>query len=147
MKRLLYAMILCLASLPGTAQVTNMALSFEGNGRVSLGIMPAAASTSSGTTLQFWLCPQHWIPGSNIISWGSGLNIRLGSPGQLAIQTADSSFAFSDANLSTGNWAHITLMLDDTTATMLVNNANEQTATLSSPFSIPTEDLTRVLLK
>lgn len=140
MKRLLYALILCLASLPGTAQVTNMALSFEGNGRVSLGIMPAASSTSDGTTLQFWLCPQHWIPGSNIITWGSGLNIRLGSPGQLAIQTADSSFAFSDANLSTGNWAHVTLMLDDTTATMLVNNANEQTAPLSAPFVVPTED-------
>ena len=51
------------ASLCSTAQVSNNALSLERNGRVSLGVLPYDI-TDTGTTLQLWMNPQHWIPGA-----------------------------------------------------------------------------------
>ncbi len=43
-----------LASLCSTAQVTNNAISFQRNGRVSLGVLPNDIA-DSGTTLQLWM--------------------------------------------------------------------------------------------
>ena len=60
MKRYAIAAVLFLVSLCSTAQVTNNALSLERNGRVSLGVLPNDIA-DSGTTLQLWMNPQHWI--------------------------------------------------------------------------------------
>ena len=137
MKRYTIALILLFMSLCCTAQVTNNAISLERNGRVSLGTLQDITA-DDGITLQLWLNPQHWIPGANIATWGNSLNIQLGNPGVLVIKSGDDSMTFSDANLSSGNWAHITLLLDNNIR-LLVNNANEQNGTLSQPFAIPTE--------
>ena len=124
------------ASLCGTAQVTNNAINFERNGRISLGIINNDVETS-GITLQLWMSPQHWIPGANIVNWGKSLNIQLGATGELVIKSNDDTLSFTDANLATGNWAHITLLLDGNTIGLLVNNANEQSGTLSATFNTP----------
>ncbi|MBQ5627828.1 MAG: hypothetical protein IIU97_06915, partial [Bacteroidaceae bacterium] len=138
MKRYAIALLLLFVSLCGTAQVTNNAISLQRNGRVSLGIIKSDA-TASGTTLQLWMNPQHWIPGANIVTWGNSLNIQLGATGELVIKSNDDTITFSDANLTTGNWAHMTLLLDGNTISLLVNNANEQSGTLAQPFAIPAD--------
>ena len=125
--------MLLIVSLCSTAQVTNNAISLERNGRVSLGIIDNGAAT----TLQLWMNPQHWIPGANIVTWGESLNVLLGTPGELVIKSYNDTFSFTDANLATGNWAHITLSLDGIALGLLVNNANAQSATLSVPFITP----------
>ena len=137
MKRFPLALILLSISLFCTAQVTNNAISLERNGRVSLGIMHC--DSPAPTTLQLWMNPQHWIPGANIVTWGTSLNIQLGTPGELVIKSNDSSTTFTDTNLSSGNWAHITLLLEGNDMSLLVNNANRQNGTLPEPFAIPTE--------
>ena len=133
MKRYAIALMLLIVSLCSTAQVTNNAISLERNGRVSLGIIDNGAAT----TLQLWMNPQHWIPGANIVTWGESLNVLLGTPGELVIKSYNDTFSFTDANLATGNWAHITLSLDGIALGLLVNNANAQSATLSVPFITP----------
>ncbi|MBQ5627618.1 MAG: hypothetical protein IIU97_05850, partial [Bacteroidaceae bacterium] len=138
MKKYSIAFILFLISLCSTAQVTNNAISLERNGRVSLGMIEYDAA-SSGTTLQLWMSPQHWIPGANIVTWGNSLNIQLGATGELVIKSNGNTLTFSDANLTTGNWAHITLLLNGNTISLLVNNANGQSGTLAQPFTIPTD--------
>ena len=138
MKRYAIALLLLFVSLCGTAQVTNNAISLQRNGRVSLGIIKSDAA-ASGTSLQLWMNPQHWIPGANIVTWGNSLNIQLGATGELVIKSNDDTITFSDANLATGNWAHMTLLLDGNTISLLVNNANEQSGTLAQPFAIPAD--------
>ena len=136
MKRYAIALMLLIVSLCSTAQVTNNAISLERNGRVSLGIIDNGTAT---TTLQLWMNPQHWIPGANIVTWGENLNIQLGTPGQIRIKCGDETMSFTDANLATGNWSHITLLLEGNSIALLVNNANQQNGTLSQPFAIPAE--------
>ena len=138
MKKYSIAFILFLISLCGTAQVTNNAISLQRNGRVSLGMIENDAA-ASGTTLQLWMNPQHWIPGANIAAWGNSLNIQLGATGELVIKSNGNTLTFSDANLTTGNWAHITLLLNGNTISLLVNNANGQSGTLAQPFTIPAD--------
>ena len=125
-----------LASLCSTAQVTNNALSLERNGRVSLGVLPNDIA-DSGTTLQLWINPQHWIPGANIVTWGESLNLQLGKPGELVVKSCDDTLSFTSSNLATGNWSHITLLFEGNGVGLLVNNANQQNGTLSQPFAIP----------
>ena len=127
-----------LASLCSTAQVTNNALSLERNGRVSLGVLPNDIA-DSGTTLQLWMNPQHWIPGANIVTWGESLNLQLGKPGELVVKSCDDTLSFTSSNLATGNWSHITLLFEGNGVGLLVNNANLQNGTLSQPFAIPAE--------
>ena len=138
MKKYSIAFILFLISLCSTAQVTNNAISLQRNGRVSLGMIENDAA-ASGTTLQLWMNPQHWIPGANIVTWGNSLNIQLGATGELVIKSNEETLSFSDTNLTTGNWAHITLLLNGNTISLLVNNANGQSGTLAQPFAIPTD--------
>ncbi len=133
MKKYTIAFIISLITLCSTAQVTNNAISLERNGRVSLGVI----ETTSGTTLQLWMNPQHWIPGANILTWGNNLNIQLGKPGELVIKSNDDTFSFTDTNLTTGNWAHITLLLESNSLSLLINNANQQNGTLSAAFTAP----------
>ena len=136
MKRYAIAAALFLVSLCSTAQVTNRALYLERNGRVSMGILPDGTA-SEGMTLQLWMNPEHWIPGANIVTWGENLNIQLGTPGQLKIKCADEGMTFSDSNLATGNWSHLTLLLEGNCIRLLVNNANEQSGTFPAPFTVP----------
>ena len=131
--------MLFFASLCSTAQVTNNALSLERNGRVSLGVLPYDI-TDTGTTLQLWMNPQHWIPGANIVTWGESLNIQLGTPGQITIKCGDETMTFIDSNLATGNWSHLTLLMEGNCIRLLVNNANEQSGTLPTPFTVPTRE-------
>ena len=139
MKRYTIALILLFMSLCCTAQVTNNAISLERNGRVSLGTLQDITA-DDGITLQLWLNPQHWIPGANIVTWGENLNIQLGNPGQITIKCADEIMSFTDSNLATGNWSHLTLLLEGNSISLLVNNTNRQDYTFSQPFAIPTED-------
>ena len=131
--------MLFFASLSSTAQVTNNALSLERNGRVSLGVLPYDI-TDTGTTLQLWMNPQHWIPGANIVTWGESLNIQLGTPGQITIKCGNETMTFTDSNLATGNWSHLTLLMEGNSIRLLVNNANEQSGTLPTPFTVPTRE-------
>ena len=133
MKKYTIAFIISLISLCSTAQVTNNAISFERNGRVSLGTV----TTTSSTTLQLWMNPLHWIPEANIVTWGNSLNIQLGTPGELVIKSNDDTLSFTDVNLTTGNWAHITLLLEGNSLSLLINNANQQNGTLSAAFTAP----------
>ncbi|MBR5477094.1 MAG: hypothetical protein IKV19_01445, partial [Bacteroidaceae bacterium] len=138
MKKYAIALLMLLASLCSTAQVTNNALSLERNGRVSLGALPSDIA-DSGTTLQLWMNPQHWIPGANIVTWGESLNLQLGKPGELVVKSCDDTLSFTDINLATGNWSHITLLFEGNGVGLLVNNANQLNDTLSQPFAIPAE--------
>ena len=138
MKKYTIALLMLLASLCSTAQVTNNALSLERNGRVSLGVLPSDIA-DSGTTLQLWMNPQHWIPGANIVTWGESLNLQLGKPGELVVKSCDDTLSFTSSNLATGNWSHITLLFEGNGVGLLVNNANQQNGTLSQPFAIPAE--------
>ena len=138
MKKYAIALLMLLASLCSTAQVTNNALSLERNGRVSLGVLPNDIA-DSGTTLQLWMNPQHWIPGANIVTWGESLNLQLGKPGELVVKSCDDTLSFTSSNLATGNWSHITLLFEGNGVGLLVNNANLQNGTLSQPFAIPAE--------
>ena len=138
MKKYAIALLMLLASLCSTAQVTNNALSLERNGRVSLGVLPNDIA-DSGTTLQLWMNPQHWIPGANIVTWGESLNLQLGKPGELVVKSCDDTLSFTSSNLATGNWSHITLLFEGNGVGLLVNNANQQNGTLSLPFAIPAE--------
>ena len=138
MKKYAIALLMLLASLCSTAQVTNNAISFQRNGRVSLGVLPNDIA-DSGTTLQLWMNPQHWIPGANIVTWGESLNLQLGKPGELVVKSCDDTLSFTSSNLATGNWSHITLLFEGNGIGLLVNNANQQNGTLSQPFAIPAE--------
>ena len=137
MKRTYIALLLSLATLCSMAQVTNNAISFERNGRVSLGTFENI-SEETGTTLQLWMNPQHWIPGAEIVTWGDRLGIQLGAPGQLVVKCSDDSHTFSSTSLSSGTWTHLTLLLEEGSISLLVNNSDEQRATLSAPFTAPT---------
>ena len=137
MKKLYFTLLFFVTSLYCTAQVTNSAISLERNGRISLGTLQDDTALD-GTTLQLWMNPQHWIPGANVVTWGNSLNIQLGNPGQLVIKSAEESITFTDSNLASGNWAHLTLLLDNGIR-QLVNNANEQSSTLPRPFVIPAD--------
>ena len=139
MKRITTALFLFIASICCMAQVTNNAISFERNGRVSLGIIQDN-TVDNEITLQLWLNPQHWIPGANIVTWGNNLNIQLGTPGQMVIKRGGESITVSDTNLSSGNWAHITLLLENEKIRALVNNENEQGGTFSEPFTVPSKE-------
>ena len=139
MKRYTIAITLFIISLCSTAQVTNRALSFERNGRVSLGT-PQNGITNTGITLQLWMNPQHWIPGANVVTWGNSLNIQLDNPGQLVVKSCEESFTFTDSNLSSGNWTHLTLHLEKNNIRLLVNNTNEKNGTLTVPFTVPVEE-------
>ena len=136
MKRYAITAVVFLASLCCSAQVTNKAMNFEQNGRVSLGTLPDA-TLNEGVTLQFWMNPQHWIPGANVVTWGESLNIQLGTLGQVKVKCSNETISFTDSNLSSGNWAHITLLLEAGNIRLLVNNANEQSSTLPAPFTAP----------
>ena len=136
MKRYAITALLFLASLCCTAQVANRAISFEQNGRVSLGILPNGIS-NEGVTLQFWMSPRHWIPGANVVTWGESLNIQLGALGQMKVKCSDATVTFTDSNMASGNWAHITLLLEAGSIRLLVNNANEQSSTLAAPVTAP----------
>ena len=138
MKRFSIALILLIVSLYSTAQVTNNAISLERNGRVSLGVMHDCVQEA--TTLQLWMNPQHWIPGANVVTWGTALNIQLGTTGKLIIKSDESSISFTDSNLATGNWAHLTLLFEGRDISLLVNNANKQEATLEQTFAIPSDE-------
>ena len=94
MKRITTALFLFIASICCMAQVSNNAISFERNGRVSLGIIQDN-TVDSDITLQLWLNPQHWIPGANIVTWGNNLNIQLGTPGQMVIKRGGESITVS----------------------------------------------------
>lgn len=139
MKRYSIAFVLLLTSLCITAQVTNNAIDFDRNGRLSLGVIDNNTATS-GTTLQLWMSPYHWIPGANIASWGSDLNMQLGTLGEIVIKSNGDTLSFTDANLTTGNWAHITLLLNGKDISLLVNNTNEQSSTLAKAFTPPTTE-------
>ncbi|MBR5860181.1 MAG: hypothetical protein IKY71_02415 [Bacteroidaceae bacterium] len=139
MKKHAIALILILMSIYSSAQVTNNAIDFERNGRISLGVI-RNCTTTSGTTLQLWFNPQHWIPGANIATWGQSLSIQLGAPGKLVVKSNNEEFTFSDTNISAGNWTHITLLLDGSNISLITNNANEQTHTLAIPFTVPEEE-------
>ena len=93
MKKYTIAFIIALISLCSTAQVTNNAISLERNGRVSLGTV----TTTSSTTLQLWMNPQHWIPEANIVTWGNSLNIQLRTPGELVVKSSDDTLSPIDA--------------------------------------------------
>ena len=139
MKRIFTALFLFLSSLYCVAQVTNNAISFERNGRLSLGILQNE-TPDSGATLQLWMNAKHWIPGANVVTWGNALTVQLGTPGVLVIGCGDDKFTFSDAKLMSGNWAHITLLFNAGKLTLLVNNANEQSVSLSDIFSFPQDE-------
>ena len=139
MKRYSIAFALLVTSLCITAQVTNNAIDFDRNGRLSLGVIDNNTATS-GTTLQLWMSPYHWIPGANIASWGSDLNMQLGTLGEIVIKSNGDTLSFTDANLTTGNWAHITLLLNGKDISLLVNNTNEQSSTLAKAFTPPTTE-------
>ena len=137
MKKYTIAIVLFFVSLCGIAQVTNSAISFERNGRLSLGTLQNNTA-ATGVTLQLWFNTQHWIPESKILSWGNSLNIQLGNVGELVVKSADESVIFADENLASGNWTHLTLLLDSNIR-LLVNNSNEQSFALSQAFKIPAE--------
>ena len=117
----LFVAALLFTSLCCTAQVTNHALKFESNGRVSLGTLPDGAS--DGTTVQFWMNPQKWSAGSHVLTWGDNLDVQLGREGELVVTCGSKSIAFANASIKAGTWVHITLYLDNKEARLLVNNA------------------------
>ena len=132
----LYVALLCLFLSAGVvAQVTNNALAFERNGRLSLGTF-GETDASSGVTLQLWMNPGQWIPGANVVEWGDCLRVRLAAFGELSVEVGPDEYLFKDAALLSGNWVHLTLLLDGTDLGVLVNNANEQNASLSAPFAV-----------
>ena len=123
MKKHAIALILILMSTYSSAQVTNNAIDFERNGRISLGVI-RNCTTTSGTTLQLWFNPQHWIPGANIATWGQSLSIQLGTPGKLVVKNNNEEFTFSDTNISAGTWTHITLLLDGSNSLIALGATN-----------------------
>ena len=135
----LFVAALLFTSLCCTAQVTNHALKFESNGRVSLGTLPDGAS--DGTTVQFWMNPQKWFAGAHVLTWGDNLDVQLGRAGELVVTCGSKSIAFANASIKAGTWAHITLYLDNEEARLLVNNAGEQSAALAAPFAAPADEL------
>ena len=135
----LFVAALLFTSLCCTAQVTNHALKFESNGRVSLGTLPDGAS--DGTTVQFWMNPQKWSAGAHVLTWGDNLDVQLGRAGELVVTCGSKSIAFANASIKAGTWAHITLYLDNEEARLLVNNAGEQSAALAAPFAAPADEL------
>ena len=139
MKRQITLLLLLLTSLFGVAQVTNQAIEFAGNGRVSLGVLPDDGS-ADGTTVQFWMCPREWSAGAHLLTWGNDLDVLLGRAGELVITCGDKSVAFANAGLKVGVWAHITLSIDGEEVSLLVNNTAEQITALAAPFVVPTDE-------
>ena len=139
MKRQITLVLLLLISLCGVAQVTNQAIEFAGNGRVSLGVLPDDG-TADGTTVQFWMCPREWSAGAHLLTWGNDLDVLLGRAGELVITCGDKSVAFANAGLKVGVWAHITLSIDGEEVRLLVNNTAEQITALAAPFVVPTDE-------
>ena len=141
MKKLFIAIFMLLLSLHGISQVTNNAISFERNGRLSLGSLQDI-NINSGITIQLWINPKAWIPGASIMKWGESFTIQLGAPGKLIAKTGDNNLVFTDNSLQSGNWSHLTFLIDATELKLLVNNANEQNMELPAQFTIvPTEPI------
>jgi hypothetical protein len=105
MKKLFIAISMLLLSLHGISQVTNNAISFERNGRLSLGALQDI-NINSGITIQLWINPKAWIPGANIMKWGESFTIQLGTPGKLLAKTGGDNLVFTDSSLQSGNWSH-----------------------------------------
>lgn len=137
-KLTLLVIALFLTSLCCMAQVTNHALRFESNGRVSLGTLPDG--TLDGTTVQFWMNPQKWSVGAHVLTWGDNLGVQLGHAGELVVTCGSKSIAFANASMKAGTWAHVTLYLDNEEVRLLVNNTGEQSVALATPFTAPADE-------
>lgn len=139
MKKFSTTLLLSLISLFCMAQVTNQAIEFENNGRVSLGMLPDDGA-AEGTTLQFWMYARHWVPGAHVLTWGNDFDVQLGLVHELVITYGSTSVTFADVNLTSVTWAHVTLYLDGKEVRLLVNNAGEQSAALPTPFAAPADE-------
>lgn len=132
MRKFIVSMLFLLLVLPVAAQVANNAISLERNGRLSLGTIPECGDT---VTLQWWMNPQHWIPGAEIITWGENFAVKLASPSELKVQVNGETFSFKSNSLMPGNWFHMTLQLSGNSMKMWANNADEQETTLAAAFT------------
>lgn len=121
MKKFWTLFLLLMLGLPLGAQVANQAISFKRNGRVSLGVI-AEVEGAQAVTMQWWMNPQQWIAGANVVAWGDGMNVQLGSLGALNVQVGAEQFAFQHSSLVPSNWSHVTLTVEQSELTVYVNN-------------------------
>ena len=137
MKKLFLSTMLCLmTALTSQAQVDNMCLSMRPEATVDCGNMPELSGLES-YTIQLWICPSEWTSGATLISWGDNTKVTLAQEGTVTAHLGAQSTDISSSALKTGQWAQLTLIIDNGQLTALVNG--QQSATSTGNFSLPTD--------
>lgn len=114
------------------AQVTNYALSLDGESTVDCGIMPALDGLHT-YTVQFWICPDKWTAGAAIVSRGGDFAATLGdAEGTVNMTVGSNTLALSSADLKAGAWAQLTVVCTAGSAVGYVNNVAAGSATLGT---------------
>lgn len=129
------ALVLC--SVAGVnAQVTNYSLKFSSGGSVDCGLMPELDGKTS-YAVQFWINPTEWTEGATIYSRGDGFNAKLGAENNVLFTIGTTTITATSTSLTAGTWNQFTLVSDEGSVTVLLNNTSVATATVSA---IPTEE-------
>ncbi len=129
--------MLCLSTaLASHAQVDNMCLNMQPGATVECGAMPELNGLES-YTLQMWLCPSTWTSGAKLLTCGNNLAVALGQEGTVTASLGAQTVDVSSNGLKAGQWAHITLVVDNGQLTALVNGAVATTST--GNFALPAD--------
>lgn len=132
MKKLILASALMAVAFGSlNAQVINRALQFSPEGTVDCGAMPQIDELRS-YSLQFWLNPEVWSQDAVIISRDENFAVKLGTQGTLRFINGENEIAASQSELKTGEWSQVTMICDNGTASVIINNEEAGEGTLGS---------------
>lgn len=107
----------------------NNALKFADGGFVNCGAMPELNNQDS-YSLQFWFKTSKWNEGSSLMHRGDSFSVELGKENSLVFKNGDRLITATGFN--EGEWNHVTLIVDLTEATVLVNGNQSATGILGS---------------
>ena len=129
-------------AVPGVmqGQVTNYSLKLTSGGSVMSGPVNELDNTTS-YTVQFWICPALWTEGAEVFSRGT-LKAQLYTEGTVRFTVGATTIDASSSLFAVGQWAQVTLVCDEGSATVLVNNSAVATGTLGA---VPAENANLVL--
>lgn len=120
MRRLFFALaFVCHLAL--YAQVDNYALRFSSDqGVANLGTL-TTIKTGQNYTLQMWICPSRWNQGAALLRCGT-FSIKLGRAHSLVINDGNEHFSVTTSALEKDTWAHLTLITDNSSTRLYINN-------------------------
>lgn len=133
MKKKFLLAVALLSCLPGfvQAQVENRALQLDAQGSVDCGPMSRLDDLSS-FSVQFWMNPSEWTKGAVLFSRGDGFSVALGDEGTVVFTAGGKSLAATSAVLQASKWNQLTLISNETAASVMVNGETVASGSLAA---------------